>query len=1034
MESVYEKGVLLDEALKSALQDTSDCPELSSDCAVRVEAMVGLWRPIRRGRALKIAASIAACVTLAGLVFAAAVGVVSWRNVSDESDSVDGNEPIPGSHVSSLSLSSPSAKGETEMNIKRKTVSVLAAAALAATPMTAGEALADATPSTLANGEVVYENDFSVRRSAGAPGTAWSVYNYDKGGPVAYDYAATPSFNYLTGVYPWQGGSIAYSQQDGWIKADSGKTTQAWLNRNRGRSSVSDEDDPALVFSDIDQNTNHEIEVFHTFRNVFTNGVVKMQFDIRQVGGYVSSKLHSWLRLRYDKDLMNMSSTANRFPIELGCDAGRLSGAWRNDGDEDGKRTWKNLTNVAGLHWFRCYMTCDLDTKLAAFEVYDLGTSRIDMDSSPSGEPISAMSDLLFCKNPDDTTGGVSGYAITVACCDTQGRYGEEGFNEDYAYKYDNIKASWKAPSASDYIDFYRNDFSRSKRRTVDGNATTDHVYETADATESSTFTYRDELVRDFAVGTQTGTPYLPAVFGDGNTVQNVGVDGWRFGGASSYSGSIALTTNGSNRVGMLTKNAMVLQTMCPDVTNGMAKFEYDFRMPIGWNGNYGDCYLILVSQRGYREVYNFANLSLLSVGPCSTDGKANSSSPVTTYSIVNSGKYSLAPTRYANSDSKFKALEWYRVQLFIDLDASTYSFCVYDLGSSSPTSPGSFDSSDTNNAIYASGPNNFFQSKKENTATDPKYYGKAIGAYGFVAWNNPSADTDYAILVDNVRFWKGDGENWDLVFQNDFSSSQRIGFTRRSLNLIPSGRIDRPEHGEDGWASVPTYTNSVNIVGENPALDAGCNHVGVVHPLGFTFKRGKMFAQYDVRIPTIWNSRMDYFWLELGGGAMASASTWKANAYRYQTRPTIRTGIQGKKSGNAIVSGPSGAWNNTAAIAISGNGAGTITSTKATYVNHNYVGHWIRMRVEADMRAKKWACKVFDMGTGHPTADTVDGTQLYAWENLGFLFNDPITHLLVLTGRAPSYAPWQGDLPGALLLDNIRVIHRDFGSAIIIR
>ena len=91
-------------------------------------------------------------------------------------------------------------------------------------------------------------------------------------------------------------------------------------------------------------------------------------------------------------------------------------------------------------------------------------------------------------------------------------------------------------------------------------------------------------------------------------------------------------------------------------------------------------------------------------------------------------------------------------------------------------------------------------------------------------------------------------------------------------------------------------------------------------------------------------------------------------------------------------------------------------------------------MRVEADMRAKKWACKVFDMGTGHPTADTVDGTQLYAWENLGFLFNDPITHLLVLTGRAPSYAPWQGDLPGALLLDNIRVIHRDFGSAIIIR
>jgi hypothetical protein len=35
---------------------------------------------------------------------------------------------------------------------------------------------------------LLYENDFSTRTSAEPPGAAWSVYTYDKGGPLAYDY------------------------------------------------------------------------------------------------------------------------------------------------------------------------------------------------------------------------------------------------------------------------------------------------------------------------------------------------------------------------------------------------------------------------------------------------------------------------------------------------------------------------------------------------------------------------------------------------------------------------------------------------------------------------------------------------------------------------------------------------------------------------------------------------------------------------------------------------------------------------------
>ena len=92
MKFVYEKGAPLEEVVKSALQDTADCPELSVDFVARVEAMVGRTQSVQHGRAFKIAASIAACVTLAGLVFAAVVG--GRLSSTAAPDSVDGNDPV----------------------------------------------------------------------------------------------------------------------------------------------------------------------------------------------------------------------------------------------------------------------------------------------------------------------------------------------------------------------------------------------------------------------------------------------------------------------------------------------------------------------------------------------------------------------------------------------------------------------------------------------------------------------------------------------------------------------------------------------------------------------------------------------------------------------------------------------------------------------------------------------------------------------------------------------------------------------------
>ena len=165
---VYEKGSPLEDAVKSALQDTADCPELSADFAARVEAMVGRAHPAGHGRAFRIAASIAASVTLAGLVYAAttvAARIVSGEpeQTSDEgafahtrdaahedtggTPSASSAEFPSASHGTSAPsvTSSSSTQGDKTMNIRKKAAAALATMALAATP-------ASATPLTYAAG------------------------------------------------------------------------------------------------------------------------------------------------------------------------------------------------------------------------------------------------------------------------------------------------------------------------------------------------------------------------------------------------------------------------------------------------------------------------------------------------------------------------------------------------------------------------------------------------------------------------------------------------------------------------------------------------------------------------------------------------------------------------------------------------------------------------------------------------------------------------------------------------------------------
>lgn len=213
---------------------------------------------------------------------------------------------------------------------------------------------------------VLYENDFATRRSEEAPpSSVWATYEYDKGGPVAYDFDPT-SINLYTGMYKWGDLSSEYTQQDGWIKKNTGTgTDNQWIAR--GRTSVTDEDDPAIVHSATDNAyktaKQQNILILHGLRNVFTNGIVRAQFDIRQPDSPDNKSKFSWFRLVPEHDMKNDNAGWSYFPIEAGLSAGNLSAAWRKDGGDDGERTLYTLSSSAqALHWYRYAITCNLDT------------------------------------------------------------------------------------------------------------------------------------------------------------------------------------------------------------------------------------------------------------------------------------------------------------------------------------------------------------------------------------------------------------------------------------------------------------------------------------------------------------------------------------------------------------------------------------------------------------------------------------------------------------------------------------------------
>ena len=878
--------------------------------------------------------------------------------------------------------------------------------------------------------DVLYENDFSTRTSGDLPpGAAWTRFKYTPGIPLADNYEAwglAPDSNaWYTRPYSW------VPSQDGWTKA-----VAYALRANYVHTTVSGESDPALVFSNkdayiYDTNTSaadHTACVMHPLRNVFTNGMMKAQFDIRQPASY-SGNVFCWFRFEQEYDMKINNSDTGSFPLEVGLTSGSLAGGWRPAESNVGVRVYYTFGAVSALHWYRYYITYNIDNETFEFDVYDLGTERISMDAMPSGSP--KASRLGCFRHSIASRGGISGVMIRHTGQNTGALYGEAGYDDDKAYKIDNIKVAWQKPGTVGYVDCYRNDFTKSERRTIDGSRQMSHTYVSQEVADHLDFTYRSDFVRSVANrtsnGSSTATPYLTSYYDSSraDATQLVGIDGWRTSGHKDYKGCPVVTTNNANQMLYCASFGMAKQLMCQPITSGIVKFEIDQKMPAGWTGT-PRCDIDLMSENAYEQGTNNTANSHYRFGLGAATSTGGSTSAIRkSFSIYAGGNY-------RSLSVSLKPLTWYRLQVIANLDTKKASLYVYEIGANAPAAPEDFDPGDTSNAVL----------EYENSSFETGgVRGSGIAAWGFTNFLNSQGnvkDSDgntvpaenVAFHVDNVRFWKQNGDGWELVFKNDFSTSRRY-FTRKSYDLNPTLYIDRPEYGEDGWASCPTYNSPVNVTGTNTVIQFRDQYVSVVHPLGRNIKSGKMLAQYDVRLPAYWV--YDKMQFEFGGATIASAST-ATTPVRFNGHSAIRTGF----SRGGYSSGSGGNYSKAAAWFDRGASQGGETNAVFTYVygqEFDFNAHWIRVKIEADVSRHKFDVAYYDMGKTHPTFDTPEGTKLDSYEGADFKSSDePISHFWIFGGQTWSYAPWRDDAPGALLIDNIKITHERSGMCLIIR
>ena len=856
---------------------------------------------------------------------------------------------------------------------------------------------AAALTAAAAFGEVIYENDFATRTSAGVvPMSEWRTYDY------VTDFIANTN-----GANPF----ATYGEmQDGWIKVADDTNHNTYCENAHVWAGVSGTDNPAVVLGRKATVKVSSCVVKQRLGNTFTNGTLNAQFDFMPPGQWTSYGDANTLRRVnlsfgdegfYSPNVAQSKiyqHTVGSVGVAIhGPEGARQRKVWYNS---DIDFAHSNMTEqvVTRFAWLRAVVTIDLDARKWGFSMYEMGTSQPAMDAATPASPVYTASDLPFA---DDSVTSISSIALVgLGVCWGNNSYSASTAPTHVAW-FDNIRISHNGNLC------YENDFATRRWRTFGGTASHTYVADclVTNRVETEVYVVDQNLV--------------PARENDGTTVQPEGIDRWRRINKDG-TGLAAIKKDGNatylrfdlSRDGKK-KNfyAFVAQPLESVFSSGKLKFAVDARLPSASLWQYYSSspdmssvlWVTLGSASYYAgdpDKYNSYRWSAVGI-------RAQEDGNKVTY-VPNSGSSvnSLPDTGSITNAS------WYRIVVEADIDAGNYAYKVYAQGSN----PYPLINTPNGTLIYTS------------PAIAKKASGiSTISSFSLAAYYCP-------VYFDNIKIWHTPtgAESETLIYENEFSSRTIYAQNTRIAPL--GGTLGLNPVGQDGWTHL--YVNNppvfIDWADGNPAFTVSRYQFELygAQDLGQTVKSGTLVAQADMRPPKGWLASGGSVYLRLGGDAHIQGALRDDDTYFLKN---IATGF-GFKNRN---SGKNGSiYTNSTIVAYRGDLAGGGAMENAA-VDVDTT-HWYRFVATVAVSRSQYDVAVYDMGTTHPTLATATPT------------NEPP----VATFSALPFRRAKRDLGGIScvsvssdktlqsiydqslqpMIDNIRVSHTMFGTRISIK
>ena len=924
--------------------------------------------------------------------------------------------------------------------------------------------------STLAGGvTTVYENDFATRRSAEPVASAnWVVSHYAINNvPLTFNYTANKDTISMGDANPWQ---------DGWFKMHRGKTYSE-DHTNLGLWYVRDDEGNAYASYSASIGNSQTLHA-HPIYNAITCGVIRTTFDIR-----VPAKVHNnGARLAFTLGTANMmvESTSKADMVTTGTgvmkkslfEAGFQVNNYGTPGPSgtpivreeekvsvmgcgwdygrdpttgvDGSKTgpWP-----AGGYWARVVVEADLDANTYDAWMISLGsTAHPTMDTqSPSAGTARIGRKFYTAYNPSvdgpitgiifhNVYGGTGEGVVVSGTPHYDFYYLEDGYDDDYAFKMDNIKMEWKAPGKDAFEAFYLNDFNQCQRRTLTPAGTTEQSYAVQTGARTDTFTYDASYVMPYGnfVAANVTKTIVPAAVN--NTPNPVGFDGWRRTcwetGAYNF-----ITTCGVHRVLAVMKNTRgwLSQQFGETLTSGKVRLEYDVRAPQKMykagglqQGFVTVCFGALEDWGYYNNpAYQYFRSGMACKG--TGDGERVIYPSLQGKDVTSGGDWSQG---FAwNDTTRLTSQKWYRMAVTFDLDATPYitaSMTCTEIGDDLI----GIDDKPVDGARSMTSSAKRIRTEFKGLSTI------LIGTYTAV-----SDDITEATLVANLKVTKNVGTaNEKVVYKNDFKT-RTLYLDDVTTTRLASTAHDRMFEGLDTWQRNNTGTIDAYVTaGKNPALMS--IHSGSLgyfaQSIGGHFKRGTYVIRADFRVPDHWYAK-DGWCDVLFGNDM------------------LKTGTNDLGSPNNIYNHPGnflfGMHLFPTSTAAAGDGLckqtrfSIMCGNSYDYGSNLTVGNWyrcvctVRLAGNGD-KSKTLDVALYDMGTEHPTLETATpetalatttGRALQSITRAG----DDTYHLSTVGIRfryTANYAFWRNDESGSPLIDNIRIDKVDKGMTVIIR